>query len=68
MRGEMRGEMKLPNEVTFAQIHDLLRAIPLPQKGAMPEQNCVTWTRAAICKLQEKGLVVQFNIDRLVHG
>ncbi|KAJ5545242.1 hypothetical protein N7535_006375, partial [Penicillium sp. DV-2018c] len=44
--------VKVSNEVTYAEIHSLFGAIPLPQKGALPEQNCVTWTRAAIRKLQ----------------
>ncbi|KAJ5550595.1 hypothetical protein N7535_001462 [Penicillium sp. DV-2018c] len=57
---------KVPNEVTYAEIHGLLAAIPLPQKGALPEQNCVTWTRAAICELQRKGLVEQFDLDRFM--
>lgn len=57
---------KVPNEVTYAKIHGLLRAIPLPQKGALPEENCVTWTRNAICKLQENGLAEQFNLDRFM--
>jgi hypothetical protein len=57
---------KVPNEVTYAEIHGLLRAIPLPQKGAVPEQNCVTWTRAAIFKLQENGLVERFDLDRFM--
>jgi hypothetical protein len=35
---------KVPNEVIYAQINGLLAAIPLPQKGALPVQNCVTWT------------------------
>ncbi|KAJ5799107.1 uncharacterized protein N7518_001175 [Penicillium psychrosexuale] len=57
---------KVPNEVTYAQIYNLLEAIPLPQKGAIPEQNCVTWTRAAIHKLRESGLVEQFDLDQFM--
>ncbi|CAG8921750.1 unnamed protein product [Penicillium salamii] len=57
---------KVPNEVTYAEIHDFLRTIPLPQKGVLPEQNCVTWTRAAICRLQENGLVEKFDLNRFM--
>ncbi|EKV04775.1 serine threonine protein kinase [Penicillium digitatum] len=57
---------KVPNEVTYVELHGLLEAIPLPQKSTLPEQNCVTWTRAAICKLQENGLVEQFDLGRFM--
>ncbi|CAG8151161.1 unnamed protein product [Penicillium salamii] len=57
---------KVPNEVTYAEIHGFLEAIPLPQKGVLPEQNCVTWTKAAICRLQENGLVEQFDLNRFM--
>ncbi|KAJ5458912.1 hypothetical protein N7530_010856 [Penicillium desertorum] len=57
---------KVPHEVTYAQIRDLLESIPLPQKDALPEQNCVTWTRAAIRKLRENGLAEQFDLDRFM--
>lgn len=57
---------KVPNEITYADIRALLEVIPVPQKGALPEQNCVTWTRTAICKLQENGLVEQFALDRFM--
>lgn len=54
---------KLPNKVSYTDIHSLLEQIPLPQKGTIPEQNCVTWTRAAICTLQEKGLAEKFDLE-----
>lgn len=57
---------KVPNEVTYAEIHGLLGAIPLPQKSALPEQNCVTWTRAVICKFQVNDLVEEFDLDRFM--
>ncbi|OQE84073.1 hypothetical protein PENNAL_c0029G07002 [Penicillium nalgiovense] len=57
---------KVPHEVTYAQIRDLLESIPLPQKDALPEQNCVTWTRAAINKLQDNSLAEQFELDRFM--
>lgn len=57
---------KVPNEVTYARIYGLLKAVSLPQKGATPEQNCVTWTRAAIYKLRENGLAEQLDLDRFM--
>lgn len=54
---------KVPDEVPYVKIHGLLEEIPLPQKGAVPEQNCVSWTRAAIRTLQENGLAEQFDLD-----
>lgn len=33
---------KLPNEVTYTELRRLLEAIPLPEKRAQPEQNCVS--------------------------
>ena len=54
---------KLPREVSYADIHTLLEKIPLPQKDALPVQNCVSWTRAAIRTLQENGLAEKFDID-----
>lgn len=57
---------KLPNDVALAEIRGLLESIPLPEQGAQSEQNCVTWTRAAICKLREKGLVEEFDLDRFM--
>lgn len=35
---------KVPDEVRYVKIHSLLEEIPLPQKGTVPEQNCVSWT------------------------
>ncbi|KAE8154146.1 hypothetical protein BDV25DRAFT_148323 [Aspergillus avenaceus] len=57
---------KVPNEVTYAEIRIHLESIPLPRKGVSPEENCVSWTRSAIQKLQEKGLAEQFGIDRFM--
>lgn len=54
---------KLPNEVSYENLHSLLEQIPLPEKDAEPVQNCVSWTRAAIRKLQENGFAEQFDLD-----
>ncbi|KAK4574084.1 hypothetical protein LTR86_001845 [Recurvomyces mirabilis] len=35
----------------------LLAQTSLPQKGRIPSQNCVTWTRDAITDLQRAGIV-----------
>ena len=50
----------------FAEINDYLNSIPVPVKGAEPEQNCVSWTRSAIRELQEKGLAEQFEVDKFM--
>lgn len=57
---------KVPHEAIDAQIYGLLKAIPLPQKGSRPEQNCVTWTKAVIYTLRENGFVEIFDIDRFM--
>lgn len=53
---------KIPNEVTYAGIQALLEMVPLPTKGFRPEENCVSWTRSGIGKLQQEGLAEQFDI------
>lgn len=57
---------KVPNEVTHAEIQTHLESILPPRKGVLPEENCVSWTRSAIGKLQETGLAEQFDIDRFM--
>ncbi|CAI7582813.1 unnamed protein product [Penicillium pancosmium] len=57
---------KLPKRNTNADIRDLLKDIALPQPGAKPEQNCVSWTRNVIRELQDKGFVEQFDPDRFM--
>ncbi|PYI11850.1 hypothetical protein BO78DRAFT_444102 [Aspergillus sclerotiicarbonarius CBS 121057] len=55
---------KVSHDVSFKRLESLLRSIPLPRKGV--EENCVTWTRTAIRKLQAKGWAEGFNIDRFM--
>lgn len=57
---------KVPNEVTDGEIQAHLDSVPLPIKNAVPEQNCVSWTRDAIQKLQAQGIAEQFDIDQFV--
>lgn len=57
---------KFPYATTYAEIETYLISVPLPRKGAQPEQNCVSWTMAAIQKLQEKGLAGRFDIYRFM--
>ncbi|KAJ5473493.1 hypothetical protein N7475_003059 [Penicillium sp. IBT 31633x] len=57
---------KVPNEISYAQIRGILELIPLPRKDALPEQNCVSWTKAAISRLQENSLVEKFELDRFM--
>jgi hypothetical protein len=48
---------KLPKNVTYAQVKDLLARTTWPQSGQVPVQNCVSWTREAILDLQRAGFV-----------
>ncbi|OOG00696.1 hypothetical protein ASPCADRAFT_125706 [Aspergillus carbonarius ITEM 5010] len=57
---------KVPNDVTFQQMDASLNTLPVPRKGILPEENCVTWIRLAIGKLQEEGWAEQFDIDRFL--
>lgn len=57
---------KMPNNVTNADIEHILRSVPLPVKNASPEQNCVTWTLAAIQALQQYGLAEAFDKDQFM--
>lgn len=54
---------EVDHQITNERLYELLEAIPLPRKDAIPEQNCVTWTNAAIATLQKNGLVENFDID-----
>ncbi|KAH8425148.1 uncharacterized protein LDX57_002897 [Aspergillus melleus] len=47
---------KVPNDVSYDEIETHLASLPLPDKDAQPAQNCVTWTMAAIGKLQGIGI------------
>ena len=47
---------KVPNEITDGEIQAHLDSVPLPIKDAVPEQNCVSWTRDAIQKLQAQSI------------
>lgn len=55
---------KVPNHITDADIEDLLGKIPLPVKNT--EQNCVTWTLAAIQALQKERLAEDFDVNQFM--
>ncbi|KFY12366.1 hypothetical protein V492_03923 [Pseudogymnoascus sp. VKM F-4246] len=57
---------KLPNGVEISEIRTCLQSIPVPQKNATPEQNCVTWAMAAVKALQENGYAEQFKINQFM--
>ena len=40
--------------------------VPLPMKGAAPDQNCVTWIEAALRALQDEELVEEFDVDEFM--
>ena len=54
---------KVPNHHGYSHIEAHLRSIPLPERGAVPEQNCVTWLISAIRALQGAGLAEQFDLN-----
>jgi hypothetical protein len=58
---------KVPNGTSYIDIEDLLRSIPLPKKDTVPEQNCVTWVKAAIQKLQCAKLAEQFDLNKFMN-
>ncbi|KFZ14652.1 hypothetical protein V502_05965 [Pseudogymnoascus sp. VKM F-4520 (FW-2644)] len=57
---------KIPNGVEISEIRTLLQSIPVPQKDAIPEQNCVTWVMSAIQTLQSSGFAEQFEINKFM--
>lgn len=57
---------KVPNEITCADIKGYLETVELPIKEAIPEQNCVSWVKRAIDKLQAEGLSERFDIDHFM--
>ena len=54
---------KVRHQVQNSQIGDILRCVPLPVKGAVPQQSCRTWIKAAIRALQDAELVAKFDVD-----
>lgn len=57
---------KIPNGVEISEIQTRLQSIPVPQKNAIPEQNCVTWAMSAIQTLQDTGFAEQFEINKFM--
>ncbi|PGG99555.1 hypothetical protein AJ79_08492 [Helicocarpus griseus UAMH5409] len=56
---------KIPNNVSYSRIQAILNTVPLLRNGFQTE-NCVSWTRDAIGKLQKEGLAERFNIDNFM--
>ncbi|OBT62172.1 hypothetical protein VE03_08337 [Pseudogymnoascus sp. 23342-1-I1] len=57
---------KIPNGVEISEIRTRLQSVPVPQRNAVPEQNCVTWTMSAIQTLQENGFAEHFDINKFM--
>ena len=55
---------KIPNDISDAQIKEKLRQVPLPDKAAIPEQNCVSWIWDAIRVLQDANIIGKFDMGR----
>ena len=58
---------KVPNNISDDRIEGILKnEVPLPDKEAVPVQNCVSWTWSAVQALQDGGLVAQkFRVEDL---
>ncbi|KAL4946373.1 hypothetical protein BDV06DRAFT_136977 [Aspergillus oleicola] len=57
---------KVPHGISHKEIQAILEEVLVPRKNMRPEENCVTWTRGAIRKLQRTGLVEQFDVKRFM--
>ncbi|KFY66079.1 hypothetical protein V496_02221 [Pseudogymnoascus sp. VKM F-4515 (FW-2607)] len=57
---------KISNGVEISEIWTRLQSIPVPQRNAIPEQNCVTWVMSAIQALQGSGFAEQFDINKFM--
>jgi hypothetical protein len=57
---------KVPCATGYLDVENLLRSIPLPEKDAIPEQNCVTWVMAVIQKLQYVNIAQQFDLNKFM--
>lgn len=55
---------KVPNDVKDADVEEILKNVPLPAKDT--EQNCVSWTSAAIQALQKEKLAEEFDVDQFM--
>lgn len=67
LSGRLLGKVmvgKVPNNVTDANMEDLLRKVPLPIKNT--GQNCVTWTLATIQALQKGKLAEDFDVNEFM--
>lgn len=57
---------KIPNGVEISEIRTHLQSIPVPQRDAILEQNCVTWVMSAVQTLQGSGLAEQFDMNKFM--
>ncbi|KAG8630592.1 hypothetical protein KVT40_002211 [Elsinoe batatas] len=53
---------KLHSNTSFADIDALLSRLSVPHKDAVPEENCVSWTRAAIETLIQNNCADQIGV------
>jgi hypothetical protein len=44
----------------------LLQSVPLPVKGAVPAQSCVSWIKLALCKLRAHGYAREIGDAEMV--
>lgn len=53
----------IPDALSFAELQQLMTAVPLPIKNRHPQQSCVTWAGLAISALQAQEWVQDFDIN-----
>lgn len=58
---ELRARVKIAStKSSTEQVKDMLQDLPTPCKDG---ESCVSWAQSAIRRLQEKGIVRQFDVD-----
>jgi hypothetical protein len=57
---------KLPAGTTCGDVESLLKQVPLPKSSVMPKENCVSWVRESLRRLQNRGWAETFDIDHFV--
>lgn len=57
---------KLPPRVLAMDVEWELREVPLPREGAVPLENCVSWTERALGVLQARGWVEEFDVKEFM--
>jgi hypothetical protein len=57
---------KIPHEVSYIEIMELLKSIDHPRKDAEHHENGINWIRTAIRHLQMTGIGEEFDVDEFL--